>query len=246
MTAFIPGDDLQLVLTNSELSDTPGFGPDEPSLWFWLQNRRFSIQLKLTNVEIGYINVQFINAPKTIDHFFEELDAHSHELSNFALQVFDQYGYLKQEVEAGGLGLWDAEDAYKMYVRPMVYIQELVVMESWRSRGVGSWAVPQLFDTHEVKAIRSSYLFAWPAVLNHLEPMFPQTTTEACVAKGERVIKFFRSIGFRRLANTSFFCLAKDPAHRSRQIAANEDAEFKTLPPPKDDNEVIRRILASW
>ncbi|KAK0439541.1 hypothetical protein EV421DRAFT_1819435, partial [Armillaria borealis] len=129
-------------------------------------------------------------------------------------------------------------------------------MESWRGRGVGSWAVPQLFDTHEVKAIRSSYLFAWPAVLNHLEPLFPQTTREDSVAKGERVIKFYRSvglrisfsltlcswwiqIGFRRLANTSFFCLAKDPAHRSRQIAANEDAEFKTLPPPKDDNEEL-------
>ncbi len=179
------------------------------------------------------------------------------------MQVFDQSGFLKQEVVAGGLGLWNVKDAYQMYVRPIVYVQELVVMESWRGRGIGSWAVPQLFDTPEVQAIRSSYLFAWPAVLSYLEPMFPQPTWEESKAKGERVIKFYRSvglgisfsstlcswwiqIGFRRLANTSFFCLAKDPEHRSRQIPADEDAEFMPLPPPRDDNEVTKRMLASW
>lgn len=242
MTAFIPGDDLQLVLTDAELSDTPGFRCDKN----WLQNRRFSIQLKLTNVEIGHMNVQFISATKISGDFFYDLDEHSHELSNFALQVFDQNGILKQEVVAGGLGLWDVEDAYRMYARPIVYVQELVVMESWRGRGIGSWAVPQLFDTPEVQAIRSSYLFAWPAVLSYLEPLFSQSTREESMAKGERVLKFFRSIGFRRLANTSFFCLAKDPAHRSRQIPADEDAEFMPLPPPRDDNEVTKRMLASW
>ncbi len=36
MTAFIPGDDLQLVLTDVELSDTPGFRRDNPDL-NWLQ-----------------------------------------------------------------------------------------------------------------------------------------------------------------------------------------------------------------
>ncbi|KAK0196509.1 hypothetical protein F5146DRAFT_5609 [Armillaria mellea] len=243
MTAFIPGDDLQLVLSDTALSQSPAFGSEER---FWLKNHRFSIQLKLTNVEIGYINVQFIEAQKTRDYFFEELDEYSHELANFALEVFDRCGFLKQEVITGGLGLWDAEDACEMHEGPIVYIQALVVTESWRGRGVGSWAIPQLFDTLEVKCVGSSYLFAWPAVLGDLEPMFSRTTREEWVAKGERIIKFCRSIGFRRLANTSFFCLAKDPAHRSRQISANDDAEFKPLPPPRDDNEVARRMLASW
>ncbi|PBK93251.1 hypothetical protein ARMGADRAFT_154770 [Armillaria gallica] len=239
MTAFIPGDDLQLVLTDAELSDTPGFRRDKN--WLQIQYSAEAHQCRNWTYERSVHQRH-----KDRRRFFYDLDEHSHELSKFALQVFDQKGILKQEVVAGGLGLWDVEDAYQMYARPIVYVQELVVMESWRGRGIGSWAVPQLFDTPEVQAIRSSYLFAWPAVLSYLEPLFSQSTREESMAKGERVLKFFRSIGFRRLANTSFFCLAKDPEHRSRQIPADEDAEFMPLPPPRDDNEVTKRILASW
>lgn len=51
-------------------------------------------------------------------------------------------------------------------------------------------------------------------------------------AKRERISQSYRSIGFRRLANTCFFCLPKDPAHRSRQISADQDADIPHVDVP--------------
>jgi hypothetical protein len=50
--------------------------------------------------------------------------------------------------------------------------------------------------------------------------------------------------GFRRLANSTFFCLAKDRAHNSHSIPIEEDAGFQELPPAETQEEELRRAIA--
>lgn len=166
------------------------------------------------------------------------MDAVSHDLSTLAFNVFNSNGHLNTEVREKGLCLWDAEDARKIYESPIVYIHEIQVNEGWRGIGIGSWAVIQLFETARIEAIGSSYLFAWPTVLCRHEPprcirtipyvLWANEDRDAWQTKGDLIVKFFRSNGFRRPAHSSFFCLAKDPEHCSGKIAADKDAGWSS------------------
>ncbi|KAJ7646649.1 hypothetical protein FB45DRAFT_1098603 [Roridomyces roridus] len=49
-----------------------------------------------------------------------------------------------------------------------------------------------------------------------------------CKMAGE--VDACREVGFRRVANSALFCLAKDASHISHTVAANNDAPFETQP----------------
>lgn len=90
-----------------------------------------------------------------------------------------------------------------MYGYPYIYIHELVVEEAWGGKGIGSWAVPKLFQSDKVE---SPFFFVWPAVLNHLARRNPMTnpTEEEIRAfedKRERVIRFYRKVRVSFLLN---------------------------------------------
>ncbi|KAJ7282650.1 hypothetical protein C8J57DRAFT_1554813 [Mycena rebaudengoi] len=196
-----------------------------------------------TTVKVGNVEIQVIDLRKIPPYqFFDYFDEFSHDLANLAL-LFDTNGRLRPNE-----GCWRAADFRSE--SHLVYVKELVIEVSWRGRGLGTWLLPRLFYLEELKDAR--FLFSWPTVLNQLEsPLangrFGEPTLDeqlAWVAKRDRIIKFYRKVGFRRLANSDFFCLAKKSSHLSHAIPMDEDAPLKPLPPPRNEEEETQRYLA--
>ncbi|KAJ6594508.1 hypothetical protein B0H19DRAFT_63789 [Mycena capillaripes] len=190
--------------------------------------------------KVGFIKIQVIDIPMTRRNggFFECLDENSH----LALQ-FDYAGRLHPND-----GCWRASDFQNE--RFLVYIEELIIEQKWRGKGVGSWVLPKLFHLEVLNNAR--YLFAWPTVVSFLEPPSingwrgrPTPAEQAAwVTRRDGFITFYRKVGFRRLANSHFFCFAKKTDHPSHLIPMEEDAPFKELPPPDTEEEERRRDMA--
>ncbi|KAJ7140500.1 hypothetical protein C8R43DRAFT_588573 [Mycena crocata] len=195
-------------------------------------------------VAVGSIKIQVIEIAKTRRlGFFDCLDEYSHELGKLALH-FDAYGRLRPNQ-----GCWRPADFQKEPF--LIYIELLEIEASWRGKGLGTWLVSQLFHLEALK--QAKFMFTWPTVLMHLEPpsvngMFGDPTPEEearFIAKRDRNIKFFQKIRFRRLANSFFFCLAKNKSHPSHSISVDDDAPFKDLHPADTKEEEIRRYMAN-
>ncbi|KAJ7282648.1 hypothetical protein C8J57DRAFT_1172645 [Mycena rebaudengoi] len=173
-------------------------------------------------VEVGTVKIQVVSLRDIPPNsFFNFLDAFSHDLANLA-QLFNGNGKLRSNT-----GCWSAADfASQNY---LVYIEEMIIEESWRERGLGSWLLPRLFYLKELRVRGAQFIITWPTVLNQLEPRVQATpaTQRAWETKQERIIKFFQRAGFRRLANSFFFCLANDASHPSHAIPVDEDAPLK-------------------
>ncbi|KAE9404741.1 hypothetical protein BT96DRAFT_1016091 [Gymnopus androsaceus JB14] len=224
--------------------------PEDEEESQWLRTLEYSILLP-SNQSIGQIIVQVIDRSKTYGSFFDTVENRSGELGLFALLFNREKGRLRASVRKAGTKCWNRNDADIIYRYPMLYIEELVIEHEWRGKGVGSWAVPQLFETDEIKVLESCYISTWPVVLARFEPGYgnpfyrrTKEETEAWEEKELRIIKFYHKIGFRRLGNSMFFCLAKDGTHRSRQIAPEDDAGYIEAI-PQNEQEATDMFLAN-
>ncbi|KAF7357874.1 N-acetyltransferase [Mycena venus] len=194
-------------------------------------------------VHVGSVKIQVIDTESFDEGFFECLDEYSRDLAMLALH-FDPMGRLRPNS-----GCWQPADF--LDERFLVYLQEIVIVEAWRGKGLGTWLLPKLFYLDGLNG--AQYIFTWPTVLNFLEPIgingpFGARTLaeqDAWLAKRDRIIGFHRRIGFRRLANGHFFCLAKNSSHPSHSVPIEEDAPFEELPPPETEDEALRRQLAN-
>ncbi|KAJ7646687.1 hypothetical protein FB45DRAFT_891078 [Roridomyces roridus] len=193
--------------------------------------------------KVGHAKLQIIEIWKTREYgFFDCLNEYSQQLGQMALH-FDVIGRLKPN-----RGCWQPEDFDGQPY--LVYLEELVVDLPWRGKGIGSAILPMLFQLSELNG--AGFILTFPTVLNRLEPPsvngpFGDLTPEeedTWLAKRDRIIEFYRKSGFRRLANSDFFCLAEDASHPSRSIPIDGDAKFEELPPPTTQEERIRRHMA--
>ncbi|KAJ7683265.1 hypothetical protein B0H14DRAFT_3060111 [Mycena olivaceomarginata] len=186
-------------------------------------------------VKVGVIEIYVIDIPMMHRNggFFRmpQRILSSKDLGQLALH-FDHDGDLHPN-----RGCWQPKDFKKE--RFLVYLNQITFH---LGRGVLNGA---------------QYIFSWPTVLNNLEPIpingiFGRLTAaenEAWLRKRERIIEFFArydsgDVGFRRLANAQFFCLAKRSSHPSHLVAVEEDAPFEDLPPATTEDEEMRRDMA--
>ncbi|KAJ7028529.1 hypothetical protein C8F04DRAFT_1119015, partial [Mycena alexandri] len=131
----------------------------------------------------------------------------AHELGKLALH-FDARGRLRPN-----RGCWQPQDFRNEPY--LVYLEELVIQPAWRGKGLSTWVLPKLFHLEALNG--AQYIFTWPTVLGRLQPplvngFFGDRTPaeeDAWVMKRDRIIRFYRKAGFRRLANSDFFCFAK-------------------------------------
>ncbi|KAJ7624143.1 hypothetical protein B0H17DRAFT_1218970 [Mycena rosella] len=92
-----------------------------------------------------------------------------------------------------------------------IVIKELIVVKPW-SGEVEQQVLLRIFHLDEFR--EASVMFAWICGLDKVK------------------MALFRQVGFRRVANSDLFCMARDPAHPSRLISADEDAPYATQPIP--------------
>jgi len=240
---------LRLVLEECEDVHTCGeyelISPDKP----FLQIVKFKVCLDGQEDPVGHIRLNIIS-PKHLASGYEEdfldiMDAQSRELLELAAHVFNPIGELKDEMYVPELGkalAWGYDDAESLTEWPIVYIDELLIKEPWRNKGIGSWTVPKLFETEFVHKLRSRYLITWPTVLNNyykdLPAPFAEWTaedTEKYEATRQKVISFYCKVGFRRLATTQFFMMAKSSCHPSRLLRPEDDLPFEEEIPQTQD-----------
>ncbi|KAI0056423.1 hypothetical protein BV25DRAFT_1920971 [Artomyces pyxidatus] len=231
-------------------SDEDDYDSDEDDELRWIKDRKVAIMTP-DGEEVGSISLQIIRRQSILDEgesFYMVMDERSHDLMNLACLFTARDARLKPEVQTAGTGVWRAAEFARD--ENMAYVEEIVIKDSWRGKGVGTWALSSLFHLDLLRDADVHFLWAWPTILNHLEPRrsdpsvpLAPSEIEALDAKKERIVSFFRKIGFRRVGTGSFFCLAKNPRHRSRAVPVSGDAPWVEGEVPGSTDDMMKEIL---
>ncbi|KAF7357880.1 RNA polymerase II-associated protein [Mycena venus] len=155
--------------------------------------------------KVGIVKIDLVNIIRARQcGFFNCLDALSGDLSNLALHFDNEGGLLP------GRG-WNPEN-FKAE-RHIVFLDEFVIETAWRGRGLGSWLLPKLFDLENL--LDAKFIFTRPDVLQYTDSGFrysPPPVGRAAEALFVRIVHFYETAGFRRVGNSQFFCLTKNPS----------------------------------
>ena len=124
------------------------------------------------------------------------LHDHIQELAQLAL-LFTDRGVLKREAYTAGTGVWTRADAKELAKNPMAYVKEIVIDDSHRGKGVGSWAISHIWETDVFRTKGSVYLITWPALLTRLQPPrinrpFGELTAEESQAADKKLTRIRR------------------------------------------------------
>ena len=165
-------------------------------------------------------------------NFYDDMAGRSIQvLRIFAYTLFDRWGCLKEETWKHpikrGSGVWGEE--LNQDATFFVY-QRIWVDKDFLPPDTARVMCEQLWQAMTAKDSKCKFAFVRAQELqdtNALQPAGrPLGETENVyhnpkwVANPER---FLRDIGFRRVGSTDWFCLAKNPSHRSRSLAADQD-----------------------
>ncbi|CAM1504899.1 Fc.00g024900.m01.CDS01 [Cosmosporella sp. VM-42] len=178
--------------------------------------------------------------------FHETMETPHQGTMDLALDLFDRYGRLKEEIHQHALrkgsGVWKTE----LDDGNLVLIENIEVERKYRRKGVGSKLVLHILE----QAMRSQYNVAYAfagaaAYLNDDGGAGNAGPSNAPHhAKVEGVESFLRSLQFRRVGLTSWLALARDSEHPSRRLARDKDPdpklEIDDLIDSDSDEEVIQ------
>ncbi|ORY79301.1 hypothetical protein BCR35DRAFT_304700 [Leucosporidium creatinivorum] len=217
---------------------------DEFDEFWWLKTVRYDISLG--GKDIGSLAFWVIELEEIRDRFYGEMDGPSQECMEFGFTLFDEHGNFKaSKFRNEGTGAWgkEVDDDY------IVYLQDIYIEEAYRGRGIATKVLENMWKLPEIAyAFNLDFVFAWPT---------PRTTVKLTkaewVEQRERLIKLFRSVGFRRIGNTVHFCLAKDPHHFSKQVPIDQDAPHlepstyaEAQAADKESSEAFMAMLKQW
>ncbi|BGP52822.1 hypothetical protein JCM8202_003903 [Rhodotorula sphaerocarpa] len=201
------------------------------------------------NEVVGNIRLFLIERDEMVDEaehdFVAVLDDHSRELSDFASTLFSRKGKIKRDVVSRGRGVWGRELDRDSKV---AYLDTIRIKKEHRSQGIGKWAINQLLRDCDVYLDNAQFLYALPASLwsdvPELDQRANQETPEQLDAASERVVSFFRKVGFRRLGTTPYFCCARSPSHLSHRLPVQMDADEVAEPDPFASlDPLVRRAM---
>ncbi|PCH42308.1 hypothetical protein WOLCODRAFT_143973 [Wolfiporia cocos MD-104 SS10] len=153
--------------------------------------------------------------------FLHVLEQDDSELAGFSRVLSDGFGNVKPSLIEGqklrGTGCWGAE----LNKGTLYYLHYVNVhIEMWRDRGLGSWALDQLFASKAFNVADIVITRPRP-VLTHegkSKAEWDEVTTTKCIA-------FVRKNNFRRIGRTQYFGFSPDCTHPSRGILPDQDAE---------------------
>ena len=147
----------------------------------------------------------------------------------FVRDIFDCWGRLKPQYRthpvAKGIGVWGNElNAGNIFILDGMYVDE-----GFQRQGIGSRAFQQLWACATAD-YKCEYCFArahrycgsdGPG--SSAEGMTTEEYADDQRQKAIGITYFLRSLGFRRVGNSAWFCLAKDPNHPSWYLPSRDD-----------------------
>ncbi|GAA5847246.1 hypothetical protein JCM5353_003388 [Sporobolomyces roseus] len=206
----------------------------------------------------GKFIVWYIYKDKLEGEFQLMMDALHSETAFIATQLYDGDGEFKDKFLTEGTGVWGDE----FDVSPICYLESIVIQKEYRGRGIGTWALEHLWKVEEklpkTGLENINFLIAFPAPTPHELTDFKSShVTDPKEIKrlerqewkhivDNRINPFLRRAGYRRIGTTRLFCCARDPAHPSKRIPIDQDANefFPTRPEHEQRHE--EESLASF
>ncbi|TCD68464.1 hypothetical protein EIP91_010750 [Steccherinum ochraceum] len=150
--------------------------------------------------------------------FLATMDDESDELQKFGVKLFDKNGILKPEFIENDYHKGSGCFGDELNQGTIVYVEKVEVKPQYRHKGLGGWALKQLFNSKYV--MKGDFVIAWPSPD---DPRFLNTAERAELQ--EKVEAFFYKNGFRRIGRTVFLGYSKDPDHPSRKLVAKDDVK---------------------
>ena len=161
--------------------------------------------------------------------FYADMEEPSQDTSALAFDLFDRYGCLKREfIEhpvKKGSGLWGKE----LDAGDLLLIESITVEKDHQRQGIATKLANRVWEKARKLGGSVPYALVWATHLNtssyRLEASYlSDTERKASFDRSQaRAVAFWRSLGYRRVGSTQWFCLAADLNHPSHKIAANDD-----------------------
>ncbi|KAK2037395.1 hypothetical protein LZ31DRAFT_560433 [Colletotrichum somersetense] len=191
--------------------------------------------------------VGFIVRRDTIQSAFHEMmEPPSMEIMDLALDLFDRYGRLKEEIRQHPLRKGSAVWSRELDEGDFVLIDDVKVERMYRRKQVGSKLVLHILE----QAMRSQHNvdYAFSRAAAHSNDDGGTGSTEPgnvpLHIKVQGVASFLRSLHFRRVGVTQWLALARDKNHPSRRVARDKDSdpklELDDIIDSDSDEEVIQ------
>lgn len=170
------------------------------------------------------------------------MDYHSEGTAGLSSDLFDRYGRLRKEFYEHdfrkGSGVWGSE----LGDGDFLLFASLQIDRNARRKKAGTRAVKEILEAE----CHSSYAFVMPGYLTREKPPPGLTEEEEKAFRRNTkdiAIRFWRSLGFRRVGTSSWFAFTDDPEHPSKLLDALQDWD----PPAKSRKEeelLPNRIVA--
>ncbi len=193
--------------------------------------------------DIGHACAKLIKRNRIRQSFHEDMEAPSQDTSQLAFDLFDCYGCLKTELiehcVKKGSGAWGNE----MDLGDILLVETVTVDKDWRRKGVGAKLVKNIWRKAKKLNRNVQFAFVWATQLitgevrNNLECKSEADRRANFDEHEATAIAFYRSLGYRRVGSTVWFCFAANPDHTSHKIATADDFGPRRNFPDDSDSE---------
>jgi GNAT superfamily N-acetyltransferase len=158
----------------------------------------------------------------------EQLNSSESDGLALALQLFNDNGTIKKSHK---LHPWGDE----LNKGAILILGYLLVEKEFRRQGVARELIEALIEKLRQSKGGVEFMFVKPGVI---KTDFEEEQAQKSMEEREKIeqreydnaVRFYRSVGFRRVGYSKWFCLAVDPEHVSHRIAPEDDLN----PPVKE------------
>ncbi|MCJ1366747.1 hypothetical protein MMC16_005877 [Acarospora aff. strigata] len=221
----------------------------------WLENIIGKVTYKENTPNakvIGHGSARLIRRNHIRRSFHQDMEEPSQDTSELGFNLFDRYGHLKGELiehcVKKGTGVWGNE----VDEGNILSVEMIMVDKEWRRKGVGAQLAKKIWRKARKSDSHLRFAFAWATqinseVRNKLEGKSKADRDALFDEKEAIAVSLFRSLGYRRVGSTVWFCFAADPEHASHRIAPADDFDPPQHPSndlDSDDNDIFDDIEA--
>ena len=196
-------------------------------------------------VEVGNAVAFIIRRSMILPNFHEEMETPHEGTMNLAIELFDRYGRLKEEIRKHALrkgsGVWGKE----LEEGNFLLVEDVKVKRMHRRKRIASKLVLHILQQAMMPRHNVTFAFA-RAAAHYNDGESAVNTRPSNLSHHEKVdgvVAFLRFLRFRRVGLTPWLALARDNEHPSRHMARDKDADPKReidwLIESDSDEEVI-------